>query len=261
MISRSFGLAKSSFRVLQADKELLLLPVISAAAAILTLLITVLPLTLASDSIPTGVFVVVLFLVYLALAYITIFFSAALIHGANERLSGGDPTVSSAIAGATARAGAILPWAIVSATVSLIIRGIRSNDNFVAKIIAGLLAAAWASVTFLILPMIVIDGLTFGEASKQAKATVRERWGDNVTAYAGLGIVSFLLSLPGLAVLWLSQGNIALLVLGAVLLGAAAAVGMALSGAYQAALYRYATLGETHNEYFEPGLLENSFHR
>ena len=262
MIKRSFSLAKASIKVLQADRELLLLPVISGIAAVLTLLITVLPLSTLSESAPAVMFVG-FFLVYLILAYITIFFSAALIHGANERLAGGDPTLRSAINGATARAGAILPWAIVSATVSVIIRSIRSNDSFVAKIIAGALAAAWASVTFLILPTIVIEGLSFSDATKRAKDTVRQQWGDNVTAYAGLGFVNFLLALPGLALLYLGANadSIVIAGVGIVLVGVAAAFGMALSGVYQAALYRYATLSETHNEYFQAGDLENAFHR
>ena len=263
MIQRSLSLGKASMKVLLADRELLLLPLISGAAALATILITVLPLVAVADSAPGIVVGLGFFFVYLALAYITIFFSAALIHGANQRLAGGDPTLGSALRGAASRAGAILPWAIVAATVSLVIRAIRSNDNIVAKILAGLLAAAWASVTFLILPTIVIEGVSFGEASRRAKETVRSRWGDNVTAYVGLGFVSFLLSLPGIGLLYLGANGelLALMVLGAVLLAAAAALSMALSGAYQAALYRYATIGETHNEYFEPGILENTFHR
>jgi len=259
-IKRSFSLAKASMKVLQQDKELLVLPIISGAAAILTLLVTMVPI-LAIENLNGYVAALAFFLIYLALAYITIFFSAALIHGANERLAGGDPTIGSAIKGAASRAGAILPWAIVSATVSLIIRAIRSNDNIIAKIIAGLLATVWGSITFLILPTIVIEGASFGQASKNAKNTIKQRWGDNVTAYVGLGWVTFLLSLPGVGLFYLAQStdSLALGILGGILLGLGAAFGMALSGVYQAALYRYATVGETHNEYFKPGVLENSF--
>lgn len=262
MIKRALSLAKASFKVLQADKELLLLPFISGLAVIATILVTALPL-LAIDSLAPPLAALGLFVIYLVLAYITIFFNAALIHGANERLAGGDPTLGSALRGAASRAGAILPWALVSATVSLIIRAIRSNDSFVAKIIAGLLAAAWASVTFLILPTIVIEGASFGEAVRTAKETVRARWGDNVTAYAGLGIVTFVLTLPGLGVMFLgaNAGLAPLVIVGVLLLGLAAAFGMALSGVYQAALYRYATLGEANAQYYEPGVLQDSFRR
>ncbi len=262
MIQRSIQLGQASFKVLMADRELLVLPFLSGLAAILTAAITLTPMVALSDSIPSGLLLMGLFLVYLLLAYITIFFSAALIHGANERLAGGDPTIGSALRGAWSRAGAILPWALVSATVSMVIRAIRNQDNLITSIIAGILAAAWASVTFLILPMIVIEGLSFREAASRAKATVQQRWGDNMVAYAGLGFVSFLLSLPGVGLLYLGA-NIesgAVMALGVCLAVLAAAFSMALSGAYQAALYRYATYGETNAQYFPAGTLEGSFH-
>jgi len=71
------------------------------------------------------------------------------------------------------------------------------------------------------------------------------------------------MSLPGLGAMLLgaNAGLAPLVILGVVLLGLAAAFGMALSGVYQAALYRYATLGQASPEYFQPGLLEDSFRR
>ena len=69
----------------------------------------------AGDSFQPGpVGYVLIFAMYVALAYITIFFRTALISAADERMRGGSPTLSTAIAGATSRAGAILPWAIVT---------------------------------------------------------------------------------------------------------------------------------------------------
>jgi len=112
-LRRSWALAGSSWRVLREDKELLLLPVVSGVAAVLCVApflagSLVLGVAGASASEPTfapGVAGWVLAAVgYLVGAYVTIFFQAALIHAANERLAGGDPTLGSAIAGAASRA-------------------------------------------------------------------------------------------------------------------------------------------------------------
>ena len=73
---------------------------------------------------------VVLFAMYVVLAYITIFFNAALVSAAHERLGGGDPTIGSALRGAASRAGKILPWAIISATVSMIPASDRGAGRF-----------------------------------------------------------------------------------------------------------------------------------
>ena len=106
------ALAKASWEVLKADKELMLLPVISTAAAVITVATFFVPL-LAVDA--DGASFLVLVALYFVLAYITIFFNSALISAAHERLEGGDPTVGSALRGAASRAGRILPWALISA--------------------------------------------------------------------------------------------------------------------------------------------------
>ena len=56
-------------------------------------------------------------------------FSSALICGANERFEGGDPTLGSSLAGARSRIGLIFQWALVSATVSMIIRQIQERGG------------------------------------------------------------------------------------------------------------------------------------
>jgi hypothetical protein len=62
--------------------------------------------------------------------------------GAAERMRGGDPTVASALAAAGRRAGAILMWAIVAATVGMVLRAIQERVGIVEKIVASLLGAA-----------------------------------------------------------------------------------------------------------------------
>ncbi len=127
----------------------------------------------------------VLFVMYLVLAYVTIFFNAALVSAAHERLTGGDPTLRSALAGAAARAGKILPWAIVSATVSVILRSLEDRAGAVGRIVLALAGAAWAVITFLVLPIIVIEGLGVGDAIKKSGALFKQTWGENLAAQAG----------------------------------------------------------------------------
>ena len=82
------------------------------------------------------------------------------------RLTGGDPTIGSALRGAASRAGKILPWVIVSATVSLILRAIEERAGAIGQIVAGIAGMAWSVVTFLVLPIIVIEGYSVGDAIK-----------------------------------------------------------------------------------------------
>ena len=84
-----------------------------------------------------------LFFFYVVMYAIGIFFQAAVIAGATERMRGGDPTIGSALAAATSKAGPILMWALVSATVGVILRAIQTVC-FIGKIVTGLAGAAWA---------------------------------------------------------------------------------------------------------------------
>ena len=249
-ISNSIALAKESWRVLQSDKELLVLPVISGIASLIVAATFAVPLFLTSSSDElTIVSYIVLFVMYVVLAYVTIFFNAALVSAAHERIGGGDPTIGSALAGAASRAGKILPWAIVSATVSTILRAIEERAGFVGQLVAGLAGMAWAVVTFLVLPIIVIEGIGVGDAIKKSGRLFKETWGENLAAQVGFGLLGFLATLPGVVVIVLAalSGNGGVLgagiVVGIVWIILVAVLIAALSVIFQTALYHFAVDG------------------
>ena len=141
---RSFALLKASWGVLSNDKELLWLPVISGLCALIVAASFGVPVFLTGNDTTTSTGsstfqlgatgYVLIALAYFVLAYVTIFFNTALVWAANERLDGRDPTLGSALGAARARAGVILPWAIVSATVSLLIRAVEERAGFLGRI-------------------------------------------------------------------------------------------------------------------------------
>ena len=244
------ALAKASWHVLKADKELALLPIISGIASLIVAASFIVPMffvggagTQTTD--PSNTQIAIVFVMYLVLAYITIFFNAALVFGANQRLEGGDPTLRSALGGALSRAGAILPWALVSATVSLILRAIEERVGVIGRIVVGLIGLAWTLVTFLVVPLIVIEGVGVTDAVKGSAEMFKRTWGENVIANVGFGLIGFLAMLPAFALAWF-----AISVTSGVLFGVAVVwmllVGIVvatLTGIYQTALYRYARHG------------------
>ena len=80
-ISRTIELAKASWRVLNADKELLLLPVLSMLATIAVAVSFLAPILWTGDintiEEPGAFEYVMMFVAYLAVAFIAIFFNAA----------------------------------------------------------------------------------------------------------------------------------------------------------------------------------------
>src|SRR5262245_32106141 len=111
----SLDLAKSSWSLLRSDKQLIWLPIISVITTLVAIASFGIPIAALSNNGtgsfgPLAVFLAVVG--YFVLAYITVFFNAALVFAADELMRGGTPTVSTAIAGARAKAHRILPWAI-----------------------------------------------------------------------------------------------------------------------------------------------------
>lgn len=248
-ISRTIELAKASWQVLKADKELVVLPILSLVATIAVAASFLAPIVLRGDAgaleNPDGLTYVMLFAAYVVLAFITIFFNAALVHAANERLEGGDPTVGSALRGALLRVGRILPWAIVSATVSVILQAVRERGGVVSQIAASIAGLAWSLVTFLVLPVLVIENIGVTDAIKRSGSLFKRTWGENVAAQVGFGLLGFVVAIPAIL---LAAAAFALgetigvigLVVAVLWMLASAMVISALNGVFQTALYRYA---------------------
>ena len=267
-ISRTIQLAKSSWQVLKADKELLLLPVLSLVATILVAATFLAPILLAGDAValedPGPVGYVLLFAAYVTLAFITIFFNAALVHAANERLDGGDPTLGSAIRGALMRVGRILPWAIVSATVSIVLRAIEERAGAIGRIVSAIAGVAWSLVTFLVIPVLVIEGVGVGEAVKRSGSLFKKTWGENVAAQVGFGLIGFLAMLPAFLIVAgaiAAGGAIAVIGIGVAVVWVLAVVMVlsALNGIFQTALYRHAAGVEAGSGPFGAGELQAAF--
>ena len=265
-IRNSFALARSSWAVLKADKELLLLPVISGAVSVIVAASFLVPLlTSPRTGSGSGTRAVLLFVPYFLLAYITIFFNAALISAANERLQGGDPTIRSALRGARSRAAKILPWAFLSATVSIILRLAKNKAGWRRQTLT-FGGMAWTVITFLALPIIVVEGTGAVKALKKSGRLVRATWGESLAGHVGLGVVGFLLFLPAPV---LAAGGAASDGTG---VGAAAiAVGIlwailvvivmsALSSIYQTVLYHFAVAGDVPSTHFDHSTMGSAFY-
>ncbi|HSM01213.1 MAG TPA: DUF6159 family protein [Acidimicrobiia bacterium] len=267
-ISRTIALAKSSWQVLKADKELLLLPVLSLVATLLVAATFLAPILLSGEAValedPGPVGYVLLFAAYVTLAFITIFFNAALVHAANERMDGGDPTLGSAIRGALMRVGRILPWAIVSATVSIVLRALEERAGSLGRIVSAIAGVAWSLVTFLVIPVLVIEGVGVGEAVKRSGSLFKKTWGENVAAQVGFGLIGFVAMIPAFLIgagAVAAGGAIAVIGIGAAIAWVLTVVMVlsALNGIFQTALYRHAAGVEAGSGPFASGELQAAF--
>lgn len=272
-IRRSWSLVKASWGVLRADRELLLYPV---ASGIVTLVALALVLMIwfgsggfgrLEDEAWSIVDIVLLFIAYFVINTVVIFFNSALVAAANIRLQGGDPTLSDGFRIAFSHLPAILGWAAIAATVGILLQALRERGGAVGAIVSLIGTVAWSLITFLVVPILVVEGVGPIEAMKRSAALLRKTWGEQVVGSFSIGLVvglamAGLIVLGGAVTYLLFTAVAALGILAAVVLVIAvvllALIGSALSGIFNIALYRYA-VGEQSDEFFPAETLAGAF--
>ncbi len=262
-LSRSWRLVKASAAVLRQDKELLLFPLISLGALVLVLASFAVPviglgvldgLSGHSDQrISIGMYAIA-FLFYFSQYFVIFFFNAALVGAAMMRLDGGNPTLGDGLRIATSKIGVIAGYAVIAATVGMILRAIEERVGFIGRIIVGLLGVGWTLATYLVVPVLAARDVGPIDAIKESATLLKKTWGENVIGQVGIGLafgfVVFGVVLCGLFLVIVAALAhspflvISALVLGILAVGIALLVQGALAGIYAAALYRYASTGE-----------------
>ena len=76
----------------------------------------------------------------------------------------------------------IAGWALLSATVGLVLRIIESRSEKVGQLVSGLLGMAWSIVTYLVVPVLVVEKAGPIEAVKRSTALLKKTWGEALTA-------------------------------------------------------------------------------
>ena len=265
-IGRSWQLFKICLHVLGADKELIFFPVFSTIGLVFVTL-TFFGITFGIGSferLEDGAYSVIdliaVFGFYVASYFVIIFFNSALVFAAHERLEGGDPNIRSGLVGASKRIVTIFMWAVVAATVGLILQILSSQARerggvmgIIGQIVISLIGAAWSLITFFVVPLIVIEHRGLIDSLKTSLSLLRRTWGEQVIGNFGLGIMQLLATLlaVGIAVLLFlvlsllgTIGIVVAIVIGVVLVAGVSLIFATLSGIYKAALYNYAADGQ-----------------
>lgn len=193
----SFLLCKESLRFLRADKELLLVPIFSAVMSSLLIgLLTLILVTLSSsyDSLftadegvgyPEYLF---MFAVYVVSAFSLAIAQATIVHIVYVRAHGGNATLGSGIARAFSNWGPLLVWALITSTVGVILRFISDRSALLGRIIAALLGAAWAILTFFVVPILIIEKKTPVNAVSASASLFKRTWGETLISNVTLGL-------------------------------------------------------------------------
>ncbi len=277
--TRSWQLIQASCDVLRADSALLILPALSglATTALAVGFIAVAmwdgALTSIHESGSLNVFGPLyawLFCWYVVQYFVVIFFNTALVGAAIALLNGDRPTVGVALKLALSRIAVILAYAVISATIGVLLQALAERLGLLGRLIEAMLGLGWTAATFLVVPILAAEGIGPWQAIERSTALLRKTWGENLIGNAGISLVTSIISstvgLIGVG------GGMVLFPLGHPVLGAAllcasittllliVLVAAALSAIYAAAVYYYAVVG-TPPTNFDGDLIRGAFTR
>ncbi|GAA4323426.1 DUF6159 family protein [Flaviaesturariibacter amylovorans] len=206
-LSNGWNITMSSFKVLRANKQLIVFPVLSGAALVLIMASFGLAILAAfgfdvefleseffgAES--SGSMVLnygLIFCFYVVNYFVITFFNMALIHCARLYFHGEEVTVSAGLRFSLSRIGVIFSWALFAATVGTILRAIQENTGIVGKIITGLIGIVWSIATFFVVPVIAYENCGPIDAFRRSAQLMREKWGESLGSRIGFGVVNLL---------------------------------------------------------------------
>ena len=257
-IGYTWHLMGASLDVLKRDKELMLFPLISGIACLLVMASFVAPIFLRpgfmdfpdqNATLEQQVFFYLyLFAFYFCNYFVIVFFNTSIIACAVLRFEGHDPTVGDGLRASFGRLPQIAGWAALSATVGLVLRIIENYSEKVGQVVAGLLGLAWTIVSFLAVPVLVIEKKGPFAALAESTKLLKKTWGEQLVGAWSFGGIFFLLGIPawlaligGIALLASDHATlgIALIALAVIYLIVLSLVQSCLQTIFQTALYLY----------------------
>jgi hypothetical protein len=247
---RSWELMQQSFAVLRSDKQLVLFPILSGISAILVAAVYWVPMILMGVGPAKGepvnpAFYAWIFLWLATNYFVIVFFNCALAACAQVRFSGGTPSIAVGVSAASAKLPRILLWALVSATVGTVLRFVEDRSSLFGRIVSGLIGAAWAMATYLIVPVLVFENQDVFASVKRSAELLKQTWGARLGSGFGFALPFLVLSLPGaLCVVLAVLVHPAFFAVAVLYFLVVTAVMSALKGIFAVALYRYATEGQ-----------------
>jgi hypothetical protein len=213
----SYLLAIEGLELLKKDKQVVLFPIFSALASIVLLVIFCVLYwllggdintvnTVGADGVKDTTFSLdpagyaALLVLYLALAFVATFFQAGLTAIVDARINGKSMTFQEGVNRANAHLEKIFLWALVSATVGVILGLISEKSKWLGKIISFFLGATWGIVTFFIVPTLILEEGNVSDAIKSSAGTFKKTWGEAIVVNFGAGLFFGIAALLGIII-------------------------------------------------------------
>jgi len=203
-LKRGFTLTVDSVKVLIHYPKLMLFPLLGGISAIGFLAVFLGSVFGFSEPLagePGNVEYAILFGVYLITTFITVIFTAGLVHETRKVYRGNAPSIQRGLGAAWDVKVQLFVWALISATIGVLINMIENSDSRIARIFAAIFSVAWTVLTFFIVPVVVFEKESTVGMFKRSGETFKSTWGET-------GVSLFATSLVGILVFLLFGGSI-----------------------------------------------------
>ena len=269
-LSNGWKLGMASFGIIRENPSLMLFPVLSGAS-LLFICLTFFGGIAAMFGFNIDAFFTrfetggewlayaALFIFYLVNFTIVVFFNVGLIHCTRLIMEGRDAKVGDGIAYSVSRFDAIVSWALLAATVGVILKTLEDRLGFVGQIIVGIVGIVWSIATFFVVPVVAYENVTPFQAVKRSGQIMKEKWGEAIGANFSFGLfylLGFVMIAVGVALLFFVQPIVAI-VAGVLAFLLLITVVSAAETVFLAAIYRH--VNDEPVEYYDNEILDNVF--
>ncbi len=277
-LKSSWLLFKESWRYLAADKEMLMIPLITAVLNLLlfgfligaaVLIFAGGEFALSGEGEPMSNFELLLtFFVYVISAFTLALSQSAVAHTVYTRAHGGDSKLGEALGSAFSNWSALLIWSLITATVGIVLRMVAERSKLLGSIMVRLMGAAWSIATYFVIPSIVLEKKGSFSAISRSKEVFLATWGETLVANISIGLTFFIahiiafVTFIGLMMISPNSGMLlgAIMVLYVGWLVISILVQSVLESILKTLLFVYAT-ERVHPPNFNPELLDNMFNK
>jgi Family of unknown function (DUF6159) len=247
-LSNGWTLSMNSLKVLKANKQLIIFPILSGLSMVLIIGSFVVGMLASAgwdiENIgeQSNTFNYIAgFLFYVVNYFVVVFFNTALVDCTRDYFNGEIPSIQKGLRFSMSRLGAIFTWSLFAATIGFGLKLLQENLGWLGKIITGIIGIVWSIATFFVVPIIAYENLNPFQAVKRSTLLMKEKWGESLGSTFSFGLLRLIafmiicLPLFFLGLLINPIAGIILMVLGAFLVMAvsSAAQTIFVSAVYQ----------------------------
>jgi hypothetical protein len=209
-VARGWGFVKEAFVMAKEDRVLLKPSVYSVAVGILYWIIWVGIFIGAEVDFDQGSGKVLGVLATFGSFVIFYFFMGMTVNMVDVHIKGGKPSLSEAFADARQNFGAILFLSVISTIVEMVSKAVRrsSRDSdslggaVVLSLVASLIESVWTVISFLLLPAIIIEDASLGDALRRVRSISKGNYMQIGIGEVGVRVVTNLIGFVVFAVLF-----------------------------------------------------------